>query len=334
MNFVFTFLRYNEDMGDKLSRRDFLKLAGAALGGLALNPYLPKIDEPLPEKKFVGETIRVGNLELTPIITEHDKKTWEKDGDEILHTLENYPLVIPEYFPPDYEPNLKDNPIIDLAIDKATNYDSLNFAFTKIEEYAQKSDKIVCVVDPAYSDAFVKLRASKNWWMPLLGAISASPFAVQASEHIKKFNKSTPLKTVVSAVKTVSTSAMAISGVAAGTFFMGGDKDPMGVELDIRHVFIAESLVQLGEEVLQPTKTALIYPKGHWNGEQKEGMAYTKGILFYLQNPEEREKQFKKYCDQFSGKQTWEDFFKIRRYTPTQDGWKQEEATTLSTSGK
>jgi len=115
---------------------------------------------------------------------------------------------------------------------------------------------------------------------------------------------------------------------------MGADKDPMSIELDIRHTFIAESLVQLGNQIPSPTQAAIIYPKGHWYGEQKESTAPTKGILYYLQHPDDRIKQFNQYNEMFSGEPTWEDFFKIRNYMPTKNGWQQQAIIELSTSAK
>ncbi len=314
-------LSYHEFMGESkgLSRRDFLKLSGSVLGGLAMSPYLPAIEAVTGEKKdFIGEKIKIGKMELTPIITEHDKETWQKDGKEIIKELEKYPTIIPEYFPADYEPHLQENPLIDYAIDYLSEYGELNYLFEEIAKFSLQRNKEILVVDPAYSEAFVKLRATRNWWMPVLGAVAATPFAAQAAEHTKNYDNTSVGKTIKSIAKLAYSYGAAVGGVGFGTFLMAGDKDPMGIELDIRHVFIAESLSQIGTSDNSPEQAAIIYPAGHWFGEPQHG---TKGILHYLEDPEDRKRQFDRYNRKLSERLAYNDFYRLRSYSPNGSDW-------------
>ena len=307
-----------QDLPDtKLSRRDFLKLGGLVLGGMVGGPIVRSLDKALE----TSENITVGNLELTPIITEHNKKTWQENGSDILNRLKEFKIVIPEYFPPDYEHSMKNNQLLDKAIN-LTNYDDSNYLFTEISNYLLRQSKQVLVVDPAYSEAFVKLRLSRNWWMPILGGFATSiPFLTKKDSKTGEINIK---KTLVAATV----------GLVAGTYTAGCDHDPTGIELDIRHVFIAESLTQIGKGLVTPTKAALIYPGGHWKGEIKQSMQWTNGILFYLQNPKERQEKFNKYCETFANKKKWQDFYKIRRYTSDNNKWEKQTEIELRPSFK
>ncbi|GAB4027130.1 MAG: hypothetical protein Fur0011_4470 [Candidatus Microgenomates bacterium] len=283
---------------------------------------MPAIEAVTGEKKdFVGEKVRIGKMELTPIITEHDRDTWEKDGKEIIKELEKYSTIIPEYFPADYEPHLQENPLIDYAIDHLSEYGEygdFNYLFVEIAKFSLHKNKEIMVVDPAYSEAFVKLRATRNWWMPVLGAVAASPFAALAAEHTKNFDSTGVGKTIKSIAKLAYSYGAAVNGVGFGTFLMVSAKDPMGIELDIRHVFIAESLSQIGVSDNSPDQAAIIYPTGHWFGEPKHG---TKGILHYLNDPEDRKRQFDKYNSKFSERLAYNDFYRLRSYSPNGTEW-------------
>ncbi len=316
----------------RVTRRDFLKLSGLVLGSLAFSPYIPnypnsKIDVVTGENMdFIGEKIKIGKMELTPIITEHDKDTWEKDGRQIIKELEKYQTIIPEYFPADYEPHLQENPLIDFAIDHITEYEDLNYLFEEIAKYSLHKNKDILVVDPAYSEAFVKLRATRNWWMPVLGAVASIPFVAQAVDHTKNFDNSSVGKSIKSVAKIAYSYGAAVGGVGSGAFLMTGDKDPMGIELDIRHVFIAESLSQIGLSDNSPEQAAIIYPPGHWYGEPERG---TKGILHYLNDSEARKRQFDRYNSKFSERLAYNDFYRLRSYSSNGTLWVERPDITL-----
>lgn len=60
---------------NNISRRDFLKLGGALAGALAIPKDVLALSEKPP---WYREDVVIGNLNLTPIITEHKKEEWMK----------------------------------------------------------------------------------------------------------------------------------------------------------------------------------------------------------------------------------------------------------------
>lgn len=111
-----------------VSRRDFLKIGALSLGSLAFNPNRLQVPNAVDTRDIVGEKVVLGNLNVTPIITEHNRQAWVENGEQILEALRGFPTVIPEYFPPDYELHLTDDPLVVSGIDRFSKYKELNFA--------------------------------------------------------------------------------------------------------------------------------------------------------------------------------------------------------------
>lgn len=300
------------------------------LGALAFDPDRLNY---YSDERIRGKELRLGNLFLTPIITEHDEETWSINGDEILSLISEFPVIIPEYFPPDYEAGISDSPLVDFAIDNLSQYNRLNSAFDYIEEFVRNSNKEIWVVDPAYSEAFVKMRLLRNSWMPVLGTTLSSPFAFKAVESVKKIDSSKPIKAIENILEALFSGSVALAGMGSTVLAYPSDITPMGFEQDLRHTFIAEGLEQLGNISSKPTKAATIYPSGHWYGVSDK-MPQTKGILYYLENPDQRRLKFEYYCEKFNDRLAWEDFFQVRNYQVQNNKWIQKSGFKLAQQDK
>ncbi len=297
-------------MSDRpFNRRDFLKLAGFAAGGLALRP----LDKALPnfdKLTFTENPITLGNLTLTPILTEHDEKTWVENGSKLLEQLKPFSTVIPEYYPPEYTNLTNKNPLLKI-------YDSSNYAFKKIAAYCSNNHKEVYVVDPYYSEDAIKLHFSMTNSPLILAGTAGLAIAngaikaIQISEEIKK--RDNGLTSGQEASRNISKKifggilqigSLGAAGTLQATNFSTKE------EIDFRRVFVARGLKIVGNTLLQKTQAAIIYPKEHWEWSVQDNLP---GILYYLTHPAEHEKQIAMYESEYAQKD-YPDLYKIRHY--------------------
>lgn len=144
--------------------------------GFSIEPHTP-------------QEIQVGNLLVTPILTEHDQGTFLRNGSKIVQQLDPFDIVIPEYLPPEFEKNIRNDPAL-IAGMIATNYEEQNYLFYRLQEYLEKHNKNIWVVDPAYSRTAADFRVQENW--PYVAATAAGEAAlltgsvVQLHDEAKK----------------------------------------------------------------------------------------------------------------------------------------------------
>jgi lipoprotein-anchoring transpeptidase ErfK/SrfK len=83
-------------MKSKISRRDFLKLTGTTLGGLAFSPYLPPLDE-----FSDGDLVRVGTTQVSVYSQPNDESTivGQVYRDQILNVYDEVNSGTPGYNP-------------------------------------------------------------------------------------------------------------------------------------------------------------------------------------------------------------------------------------------
>lgn len=282
----------SEDSGEKgasFSRRDFLKVSGAVLGAAVAPRGLEKLGN---TEIDVSQEVKVGNLLLTPIITEHTERDWEEHGKEILAKLDQFQIVIPEYFPPEYK-HLADNPVMEVS-----GYEQQNKLFEHLADNLLYRDKDVWVVDPAYSEAAVAFRPLANTpaivaevgganLLVEVGAVAALAHTLPKSYKEEGLSREEIQEKEEQRLKSepfMKGKRLARAIVTPITLMHSSTIEHSPIEADFRELFVAESLTILGRRAEVGTRAAIVYPQAHW----------TK-IREYLKDDKMREETLKKY---------------------------------------
>lgn len=79
------------------------------------------------------------------LAVEHDRQTWVERSLEVKKIVSPYGIIIPEYFPPEFETD-------EITQRVARNYVDLNYLFDELPKLI--TDKEVRVLDPAYNKEF------------------------------------------------------------------------------------------------------------------------------------------------------------------------------------
>ena len=221
-------------------------------------------------------------------------------------------IIIPEYFPPDYLPEIESSsPFIKKRLEQT--YEGVNTLFDAMEKYLVLENGVdIRVIDPAYSNASVLLRLENNW-----------PFAVDtllidallAEDIINRQTTSSLAKDRFRNNKSFMEGLAVGINTTVGATLTQGSK--YGTETTLRRVFIAKALKQLGAQVDTNTKATLIYPPGHWHGD-----AFTDdlGIKHFLQDDKLLDALFKEFS-RFKGARHYQDLFHTRRYMSKYGSW-------------
>ncbi len=303
----------------RFSRRDFLKLGGAGLASLAFSKYISPESPPPP----VELHYRCYNLNLNVVLTEHNQEAADANFETIKPILDRHNLIIPEYFPPDYQPHLDNDPILGPII--KSRYNGLNTLFDYIERYLKpRSGTEIRVVDPAYSSAAAWVRFRDN--SPFL----ATTLAIDA-KIAKNFYDRTTGKTTLSKSEIIDRSTQEIFAGLLSTITGGyiTFDDKWGTENDMRRVLIATALCQLGKTSRPGSTAAIIYPEAHWNGQKFDNPTsefignqhhQELGIFDYLENDTLREERFSEYS-RLRKSRLFAPLFNTRHYVSKNNSW-------------
>jgi len=296
-----------------IGRRNFVKNTAPILYAVGLPPDLSK-DQPKRESKSTEHSIepeiQIGNLLLTPILTEHDNKAWKDHGQEVLDAVQKFDLVIPEYFPPEYNGYFGYN-----ALTRASNeyFKDKNVLFDHLAEYSLTNSKTVIVLDPAYSEASVLLRMKNN--LPIsIGVGTAAVGAIKALN----LEESDP-SGFKGTVNKISRRTFILAAVAATTnALIMPLKWPQ--EAELRQVCVAEGLIQLGSMLPKDTRAAIIYPKGHWKEDAWLFQGSTKGIYRYLTDETVRKETLESLA-WIKETPVFTSLFQTRKFIPESGHW-------------
>lgn len=261
-----------------LSRRVFLGLfgGGAALSGLPLASASVWIENSgvLNEEPRMEGPLKVGNLQLSVLTMGHSRDDWFKYQDTVKKLIDTYPVIIPEYFPPEYSGTNGNR----LTEGVRKTFKDANYLFDEVEAYCRNSKKEVWIVDPAYNTSFMVLRGG----MFLAETVGLFEGLGALGSTVKRRNSTFTRRNFLEHAKDF--------GLAAATFSIGVFTPPeilslsssqgiVGklVERHLRYILIASLLKDLSAQVPPKTQGLLIYPNIHWESIKK-----------YLENDGER----------------------------------------------
>jgi len=222
------------------------------------------IEETVPAI-MVAETVKIGKLEIQPLTTKGDQESWEQNRDEVTYAVNQFGLVIPEYFPPEYL-HLKSvgYPVLSGIIDV---YDQVwTPLYRQVAEVCQKSQKDVLVLDPAHDLSFAYFRGL----LKMAPFVAVSAIATVASAHNLHEDLKTQKSSRRSFLKFLGTSGMiGFMGLNGGlaSSLLGMKVSLIGNEDEFRDSMVAEHLIQLGEST-NSFEALLIYDPIHWKNIQ------------------------------------------------------------------
>lgn len=256
-------------------------------------------------------SIRVGNLNISPLPIPHEGKYWDRWEDSLTSLVSEFPIIIPEYVYSEYQ-HLASSPNPFVAGSMA-EYREANRLFEEMEKvYRQKDGTHVWRVDPSWTIEFAKFREV------ILRPPQHLIEAVAVSTGVDAVAKAGPVfgRTRISRRDFLrwllvggTTATMGAVGfpVAESQGLLGTASDPIldpatHVERDFRRTMVAEHVSHIGERLTSETRSTMVYHPGHWNGIEK-----------YLKDPALRKKQVKKYLG-FKNIRGLESLFRGRHY--------------------
>lgn len=207
----------------------------------------------------------VGNINLYTFTTGHDLWSWETSGRALAGAIARFPLIIPEYYPPEYEA-LKNRgyPVVSGWVE----YFDLknNYLFHEVARICQEQKKDVWVVDPAYSEAYIifsafLLHAPTSATLAFLGRKLGQDFLKQFGE--RRVSRRGFLRGGAAAVALYSAGSTVV-GAAIGPNKVLGPSIILGNwENEFRDSQSAEHIVDLGKFLPAPTDALMIGPEKH-----------------------------------------------------------------------
>lgn len=256
--------------------------------------------------------IQIGQLELSVLPIGHHRHYWERHEDNVKELIRQYPVIIPEYFPLEYQ-HLKDVPVLGGIL--RASYDDANYLFEEIALFAHQEGKGVWVIDPAYDEAFLSIGT-----MEYSAVFGLTVGVVATAAALKKerglWNRLTTRQQFLVEVG-LGTSFLTGTLISLNMFENAKGKGPPLSGTDFRRVVIAEQLKSLSQSDITGN-ALLIYPPIHW-----------KVIKHYLENDVELRNRANIY-NHLKGIPQFEPLFQARHYVPTQESWNLEQKVSLS----
>jgi len=125
---------------------------------------------PLGEFPLIEGPVAINQMNLYALPIEHDEAHWTLEAAQITqNAITAADIVVPEYFPPEYE-HLYADPVVGPTI---SDYkDDRNYAFEPIKTMLSTGKKDVYVVDPAYSPIYKTVDYA--WLVPFLLSLGIS----------------------------------------------------------------------------------------------------------------------------------------------------------------
>lgn len=306
----------------KKSRRDALGAVGlystAALAAAA-GIVSTSIETPRAGEIKINPPIRVGNLNLTIMETEHTRADWEVHQGAITAEMRKFPIMIPEYFPPERENILTNGGLVEKIPAKIAQdvYREQQYLFEEVARQCQETNKGVWVLDPAYNSAFIFFRELLQ--LPDTTAQSAILLSVgnkiwnMYSESGKKLSRRGMLTKTALGAGIIAASAEPYPGELSIPKMLAATFDAASfypfIEVDFRRVMIAEFISKLGQHLANPNEALMIYPKEH-----------AKEIIRYLLDEDERKKRLDIY-QEFKKVKGLEMLFRARHYAAEGQTW-------------
>lgn len=298
----YSLVRMAEEDTNRLTRRELL--LGKKEKGVH-HDSLPKLEGP----------IRINNLDLYVLPVDHWRQDYEKHQKLIETAVSQFPIIIPEYFPPEYQSLLdSQNPILGPMF---RSYRESNYLFEKVASQCLSENKNVWVLDPAYCGEFAALRAfdlggtvSLMAGGALMGGLGVfkklEGKQIDLTEYSLGrvfFGASTRREFLYTLVTLVGFASY------AGAF--GKSMVGLDLENDFRIRVVAEQLKLLSSVLPPGSKALLIYPPAHW-----------KSIHGLLSDDKTKEQRLGLHL-KLKELPFFKPLFLARNYKPTQTGWEQ-----------
>ena len=268
---------------ESTSRRLLLKKVGAA-GAVGVITNLPLVDF---GKNEVGqgtygitENKQWGNINLQFLVTEHKAGSWENHFEEIKKSIDEHDIIIPEYFPHEYE-HLENNKTYGNII---KGFRDENILFNHVADYCFQTGKPMLLLDPAYNEGAVTYEAAMIAASGISGAaigLIEGNMVMAAGLELLKREKVSRRKFLGNLLTEVA--APLVAGVIGGGSFWGTFSKGVDSRIDYRRVLVAEKIARLSNS-LKPSNWLAIYPGTHTNK-----------IMYYLNEPQEREVRYEGY---------------------------------------
>lgn len=190
----------------------------------------------IPNGSLIEGPLQVGNLQLYTLPIEHHLDSWNASWEQVIDGIKAFPLIVPEYFPPEYRHlRYSSNPAISLAV---SSYNDSNYLFDRVAEWCLEENKEVWVLDPAYDETAIALR-SAGWFTALAHGANAG------------------LNPLLSRRQFLKGILVLAAGLSPATEVV--------LEESFRRTVVSENIRHLGQQVPQDTNALLIYPPAHWS---------------------------------------------------------------------
>lgn len=228
----------------------------------------------------------IGNMNLYALPIEHDKGTWSEKGAEITDAVGKFGVIIPEYFPPEYQ---------SIPIPNSFYYDVENYVFSKVADICVQQKKDVWVIDPAHDASYIAFRTLidtpfitatfllMRYWLVAIRHLAGNPEVATRRQFLQRVGTEVAIP------------------IYAALSWIGDGNTPL--ESPFRMSMVAQNLIEVGKSLRPKTDSLLIYPPAHWPLIQQ-----------YLDDEGERNRTIGRYTEVLEKLPLFKSLYQVRHY--------------------